>query len=130
MVSLTYVFDSFCVVITLKEDALFITGGWNAKVGSQELPGVTGKFGHGGQSQAGQNLTEFCQENTLVMANSLFQTRVDPTHGHHQMVNTKIRLFILFATKDGKALYSQRKEDWELTVAQIINSSLPNSDLN
>ena len=130
MVSLTYVFDSFCVVITLKEDALFITGGWNAKVGSQELPGVTGKFGHGGQSQAGQKLTEFCQENTLVMANSLFQTREDPTHGHHQMVNTKIRLFILFATKDGKALYSQRKEDWELTVAQIIKSSLPNSDLN
>ena len=72
MVSLTYVFDSFCVVITLKEDALFITGGWNAKVGSQELPRVTGKFGHGGQNQAGQKLTEFCQENTLVIANSLF----------------------------------------------------------
>ena len=51
-------------------------------------------------------------------------------HGHHQMVNTEIRLIIFFAAKDGKALYSQQKEDWELTVAQIIKSLLPNSDLN
>ena len=52
---------------------LFITGNWNAKVGSQEIPGVTGKFGLGGQSEAGQRLTEFCQENVLVIANTLFQ---------------------------------------------------------
>ena len=57
-------------------------------------------------------------------------TREDSTHGHHQMVNTKIRLIILFAAKDGEALYSQQKEDRELTVAQIMNSLLPNSDLN
>ena len=47
-----------------------------------------------------------------------------------QMVNTKIRLIISFAAKDGEALYNQQKQDWELTVAQIINSLLPNSDLN
>ena len=54
----------------------------------------------------------------------------DRTHGHHQMVNTEIRLILLFAAKDGEALYSQQKQDWELTVAQIMNSLLPNTDLN
>ena len=52
------------------------------------------------------------------------------THGHHQMVNTEIRLIIFFAAKDGETLYSQQKQDQELTVAQIMNSLLPNSDLN
>ena len=51
-------------------------------------------------------------------------------HGRHQMVNTKLRLIILFATKDGEALYSQQKQDQELTVAQIMNSLLPNLDSN
>ena len=59
--------------LTLKKDVLFIIGDWNAKVGSQELPGVTGKFGFGVQNEAGQRLTEFCQENALVTANTLFQ---------------------------------------------------------
>ena len=76
--------------------------------------------------RAGQRLTEFCQENTLVIAN----TRKDSTHGHPQMVNTEIILIIFFAAKDGEALYSQQKQDQELTVAQIMNSLLPNSDLN
>ena len=59
-------------------------GDWNAKVGSQELSGVTSKFGLGVQNEAGQMLTEFCQENTLVTANTLFHnTRADSTHGHH-----------------------------------------------
>ena len=57
-------------------------------------------------------------------------TREDSTHGHHQRVNTEIRLIIFFAAKDGEALYSQQKQDQELTVAQIMNSLLPNSDLN
>ena len=52
---------------------LFIIGDWNAKVGSQEIPGKTGKFGLGVQNETGQRLTEFCQENTLVIANTLFQ---------------------------------------------------------
>ena len=51
-------------------------------------------------------------------------------HGHHKMVNTEIRLIIFFAAKDGEALYSQQKQDQELTVAQIMNSLLPNLDLN
>ena len=56
-----------------KKDVLFITGDWNAKVGSQEIPGVTGKFGLGVQNEAGQRLTEFSQENSLSIANTLFQ---------------------------------------------------------
>ena len=56
-----------------KKDVLFIIGDWKAKVGSQEIPGVTGKFGLGVQTEAGQKLREFCQENALVIANTLFQ---------------------------------------------------------
>ena len=60
--------------LTPKKDVLFIIiGGWNAKVGSQETPGITGKFGLGVQNEAGQRLTEFGQENALVIANTLFQ---------------------------------------------------------
>ena len=59
--------------LTPKKDVFFIVGDWNAKVGSQETPGVTGKFGLGIWNEAGQRLIEFCQENTLVIANSLFQ---------------------------------------------------------
>ena len=59
--------------LTPKYDILFIIGDWNAKVGSQEIPGVTGKFCLGVQNEAGQKLIEFCQENALVIANTLFQ---------------------------------------------------------
>ena len=59
--------------LTPKNDVLFIIGDWNAKVGSQEIPGVTGKFDRGVQNEAGQRLMEFCQENTLAIANILFQ---------------------------------------------------------
>ena len=59
--------------LTPKKDVLFIIGDQNAKVGSQETPGVTGKFGLGVRNEAGQRLIEFCQENTLVIANTLFQ---------------------------------------------------------
>ena len=59
--------------LTPKKDVLFIIGDWNAKVGNQETPGVTGKFGLKMQNEAGQRLIEFCQENTLVIANTLFQ---------------------------------------------------------
>ena len=115
--------------LTPKKDVLFITGNWNAKVRSQETPGVTGKFGLGIWNEAGQRLIEFRQENALVIANTLFQQH-KTTHGHHQMVNTEIRLIIFFAAKHGEALYSQQKQDQELTVAQTMNSLLPNSDLN
>ena len=80
---------------------------WNAKVASQETSGVTGKFGLGVQNKAGQRLIEFCQENALVIANTLSQQhkrREDSIHGHHQMANTELRLIIFFAAKDGEAL--------------------------
>ena len=76
--------------LTPKKVVLFIIGDWNAKVGSQETPGVTGKFGLGMRNEAGQRLIQFCQENALVIANTLFQqhkrrlyTWTSPD-GHHQ----------------------------------------------
>ena len=75
--------------LTCKKDVPFIIGDWNAKVGSQELPGVTDKFGTGVKNEAGQRLIEFCQENTLVIANTLYQqckrrlsTRTSPDGQH------------------------------------------------
>ena len=117
--------------LTPKKDVLFIIGDWNAKVISQETPGVTGKFGLGVQNEARQRLIEFCQENARsFQTRCCSNTREDSTHGHHQMANTEIRLIIFFAATDGEALYSQQKQDWELTVTQIMNSLLPNSGLN
>ena len=71
--------------LTPKRAVLFIIEDWNAKVGSQEITGVTRKSGLGVQNEGGQRLTEFCQENALVIANTLFQQkREDSTRGHHQ----------------------------------------------
>ena len=64
---------TYLLELTPKKDVLFITGDWNEKVGSQEIPGVKGKFDLGVQNEAGQRLIEFCQENTLIIANTLFQ---------------------------------------------------------
>ena len=80
------------------------------------------------RNEAGQRLIEFCQENAQTPSSN--NIREDSTHGHHQMVNTKIRMIIFFAAKDGEGLYSQQKQDRELTVAQIMNSLLPTSYLN
>ena len=119
------------LALTPKKDVLFIIGDWNAKVRSQEISGVTGKFGLGVQNETGQRLTEFCQENTRVIANTLFQQHKrrlytwPSLYGQYQN-----QIDYIFAAKDGKALYSQQKHDWELTVAQNMNSLLPNSDLN
>ena len=95
----------------------------------QETPGVTGKFGLGVQNEAGQTLIEFCQENALVVANTLFQqhkrrfyTWPSPDGQYQNQID------YIFAAKDGEALYSQQKQDKDLTVAQIMNSLLPNSD--
>ena len=147
--------------LTPKKDILLIIGDWNAKIGSQEIPGLTGKFGlgmkvkHSEWSRANGNsfakrthwtyrlffinyvvytclyINKFCQENALVITNTLFQqhkrrlyTWTSPD-GQHE-----IRLIIFFAAKDGEALYSQQKQDQKLTMAQIMNSLLPNSDLN
>ena len=111
------------------KDILFIIGDWNVKVGSQETPAVTGKFSLGIQNEARQRLIEFCQEHALVIANTLFQQHKRKLYTWTSpKVNTKIRLIIFFEAKDGEALYSQQKQDQELTVAQIMNSLLPNSD--
>ena len=115
--------------LTPKKDVLFLIGDWNAKVGSQETPGVTAKFGLGMRNEAGQRLIEVCQENALVIANSLFRQHTGRLYiWTSTMVNTEIRLIIFFAAKDGEALCSQQKQDRELTVAQIMNSLLSNSD--
>ena len=66
--------------LTPSKDILFIRGDWNAKLGSQEIPGITGKFGLGVTNEAGQRLTEFCQENALVIANILFQQQKRRLH--------------------------------------------------
>ena len=101
-----------------QNDVLFIIGDWNAKVGCQEIPGVTGKFGLGVQNAARQRLTVLPREHIDHSKHPL-PTRDDATHGHHQMANTEIRLIIFFAVKDGEALYSEQKQDRELTGAQI-----------
>ena len=113
------------------KDVLFITEEWNAKVENQETPGVTGTFGLGVQNEAGQSLMELCQENPLVIANTLFQHKKRRlytwTSPDGQYLN---QTDYIFAAKDGEALYSQQKQDRELTVAQVMNSLLPNSHLN
>ena len=102
--------------LTPKKHVLFILGDWNAKVGSQETPGVTGKFGLGVQNEAGQRLIEFCQENTLVIANTLFQQHKRRLYTWTSPdINIKIRLIILFAAKDGETIHSAKTRlgaDW------------------
>ena len=112
--------------LTPNKDVLFIIGDWSAKVESQEIPGITGKFGFGEQIEAGQRLAEFCQENAKwsYETSSFNNTSDNSTHGHHQMVHTKIRLIICFAAKNGEAPYSQQKQDLGLTVDQIMSSFL------
>ena len=105
-----------------KNMSFFIIVDCNAKLGSQEITGVTGKFGLGVQNEAGQRLTEFCQENMLIITNTFFQQCKRQLYTcTHQMVNTEIRLIMFFAAKDGEALHGQQKQDLELTVAQIMS---------
>ena len=94
---------------------LFIIGDRNAKVGSQETPGVTGKFRLGIWNEATHRVLP--RKCTGHRKHPLPTTQEKTTHGHHQMVNTKIRLIVFFAAKNGEALYSQQKQGWELTVA-------------
>ena len=100
---------------------------WNSKVGSQETPGITGKFGLGIRNEAGQRLIEFCKENALVIANTLFQQHKRRLYTWTSPDGQHRNLIMFFADKDGEALYSQQKQDQELTVAQTMNSLLPNS---
>ena len=97
--------------LTPKKDVLFILGDWNAKVGSQETPGVTGKFGLGMQNEAGQRLIEFCQENALVIANTLFQQHkrrlykwTSPEGQHQNQID-----YILCRQRWGSSIVSKNK---------------------
>ena len=99
--------------LTPPKDIIFIIGDWNAKVGSQEIPGVAGKFGLGIGNEAGQRLVEFCQEKALVIANILFQQH--KKRPYTWTFDTKIRLIKFLAAKDGEALYSQQKQVRELS---------------
>ena len=108
----------------------FLYSGWDAKVGSQETPGVTGKFGLGVQNEAGKRFIEFCQENALIIANTLFKqhkrglyTWTSPDGQYRNQID------YILCSQNEEALYSQQKQDGEPTVAQIMNSLLPNSDL-
>ena len=112
-------------------NVLFIIGDWNAKVGSQETPGVTSKFGLGMRNEAGQRLIEFCPENALVIANTLFQqhkrrlyTWTSPDGQHRNHVD-----YILCSQRWRSSIQSTKTRPGA-DVAQIMNSLLPNSDLN
>ena len=114
--------------LTPKKDVLFIIRDWNAKVGSQETPGVTGKFGLGIRNEAGQRLIGFCQENALVIANTLFQqhkrrlyTWTSPDGQHQNQID------YVLCSQRWRSSIQLAKTDWEMTVAQIMNL-LPNSD--
>ena len=112
--------------LTPKKDVLVIIGDWNAKVGSQEIPGVTGKFGLGVQNESGQRLIEFCQKNALVIANTLFQqhkrrlyTSTSPDGQNRNQID-----YILCSQRWRSSIQSAKK-DGERTVAEIMNSLLP-----
>ena len=109
--------------LTPPKDVLFIIGDWNAKVGCQEIPGVTGKFDLGIQNEAGQRLTEFCQENTLVIAYTLFQqhkrrlhTWTSPDDQYQNQID-----YILCSQRWSSCTHSA-KTRLGLTVTQIMNS--------
>ena len=114
-----------------KKGVLFIIGDWNAKVGNQEIPGVTGKFGLVVQNEAGQRLTEFCQENVLVIANTLFQqhkrqlyTWTSPDGQYWNQID------YIHCSQRRKSSIQSAKTRWQLTMAQIMNSLLQNSGIN
>ena len=114
--------------LTPKKDVIFITGDQNAKVGSHEIPRVTGKFCLGAQNEAGQRLTEICQKNTLVTANTLFQKHKRRLYTWTSPDGQYRNQITFFAAKDGEALYSQQKQDWELWPDHEL--LIENSDLN
>ena len=117
--------------MTPQKHVIFIIEDWDAKVGSQETSGVTGKCGIGVQNEAGQRLIEFYQENALVIASTLFQqhkrrlyTWTSPDGQHWNQI------YYILAADHGEATIQSAKQDQELTAAQIINFLLPNSDFN
>ena len=107
--------------LTSKKDAFFITGEGNAKVGSLEIAGIIGKFGPGVQNESEQRLTEFCQENMLVIANPFRQhkrclyTWTSPNGQYWNQTD------YILCNRRWRCLYSQEKEDLEVTVDQVMS---------
>ena len=120
--------------MTPQKDVLFIIGDWNAKVGSQEIPEVRDKFGLRVQNETGQRLVEFCQDNTLVIANTFFQQHKRRLHTwtspDSQYLNQIDYIPCCQTWRSSIQSAKKKKKDWELTVAHIMNYLLPNSDLN
>ena len=117
--------------LTPQKDVFFIIGDKKAKIGSQETLGVTGKFGLQVQNEIGQRLIEFSQENTLVITNTLFQqqkrrlnTWTSPDGQHRNQID------YMLCSQRWRSSIQSAKRDCDLTVAQIMNASLTNSDLN
>ena len=117
--------------LTPKKDVFFLIGDWNAKVGSQETPGVTGKFGLGIQNEAEQRLIEYCHENALVIANTLFQqqkrtlyTWTSPDGQHRNQID-----YILCSQRRRSSIKSTKTRPGA-DCGSLMNSLLPNSDLN
>ena len=116
--------------LTPQKDVLSFIGDWNAKVGSQETPGVTGKFGLGVQNEGGQRLTEFCQENALVIANTLFQQRKRRLHMDITRWSTLKTDWLYSLQPKKEKLYTVSRNKTGSWLWLIMNSLLPNSDLN
>ena len=117
--------------LTPKKDVLYVIVNRNAKVGSQETHGVTGKFGSGVWIESGKRLKEFCKENPLVIANTLFQQHkkrpykwTSPDGQHRNQID------YIVCSQRWRSSEHSAKQDWELTVSQIMSSLLPNSDVN
>ena len=114
-----------------KEDTLFIVGDWNEKVGSQEIPGVTGKFGLEIRNEAGQRLIEFCQENALVIANTLFQQHKRRLHiwpspdGQYRN-----QIYYILCSQRWRSSIQSAKTRPGTDCGSDHDSLLPNSDLN
>jgi len=111
---------------SIKKDILFIIRGLERKVGSQEVPGIISKFSLGVQNEAGQRLTEFCQENTLVIANTLSQQhkrklyiQTSPDGQYQNQID-----YILCSRRWRSSIHTQQKRDQKLTMVQIMNSLL------
>ena len=116
--------------LTPKKDALFIIGDWNAKVGSQETPGVTGKFGLGMWNEAGQRLIEFCQENALVIANTLFQQHRRTLHMDITRWSNQNQTDYILCSQRWRSSIQSAKTKTGADCGSHHELLLPNTDLN
>ena len=107
--------------LTQKRNVHFIVADWNAKAEHQEIPGIKANLAMEYQMKQGTGNRVLPKECNGHSKHLFFQTQKKRLYTHHQMANIKIRLIIFFGTKDRQALFSQQKQDWELTVARVMN---------